>query len=127
MSSQEERFQKILKQLSENDQQALMAFAEFLLTRSDTIQINLENIEQEIMITPAIPEPENIPRPENENVVVAIKRLSATYPMINKQTMLDKISPLMSQHVLEGREISDVIDDLEAVFRERYEEMIADS
>ena len=127
MSSQEERFQKILKQLSASDQQALMAFAEFLLVRSDTIQINLDISEQETIITRVIPEPENIPRPEKANVVVAIKRLSATYPMINKQTMLDNISPLMSQHILEGRDISDVIDDLEAVFRERYEEMIADS
>jgi hypothetical protein len=110
MSSQEERF---------------IAFAEFLLVRSDQIQINIDV--QETSITRAVPAPEDIPRAEKESVVAAIKRLSATYPMINKQTMLDQISPLMSQHVMEGRDPNEVIDELEDVFRKRYEELVADS
>lgn len=125
MPSQEERFLKILEQLSTNDQGTLMAFAEFLLVRSDNIQIDIDV--QETIITHVVPAPEDIPRPEKENVVVAIKRLSATYPMINKQTMLDKVSPLMSQHVMEGRDANEVIDDLEEIFRKRYEEMVSDS
>lgn len=127
MSSRETQFLSVLKQLSANDQDTLIAFAEFLLIRSGEIQISLDSVEQETSITHVVPEPEYIPRPEKENVVVAIKRLSATYPMINKQTMLDKISPLMSQHVLEGRDVNEVIDELEEVFRQRYEEMIADA
>jgi len=123
MSSREEHFLNTLKQLSQSDQNTLMAFAEFLLIRSGQIQIQID--EQETSITRAVPTPEDIPRPEKESVVIAIKRLSATYPMINKQTMLDKISPLMSQHIMEGRDANEVIDDLEEIFRKRYEEIVA--
>ena len=124
MSSQEEKFLKILEQLSTSDQNTLIAFAEFLLIRSAQIQIG----EQEISIVRTIvPEPEDILRPEKESVVAAIKRMSATYPMINKQTMLDEISPLMSQHMMEGRDAIEVIDDLEEIFRKRYEELVSGS
>ncbi|MDH5190327.1 MAG: Crp/Fnr family transcriptional regulator [Gammaproteobacteria bacterium] len=123
MSSREENFLNTLKQLSQSDQNTLMAFAEFLLIRSGQIQIQID--EQETSITRAVPSPEDIPRPEKESVVIAIKRLSATYPMISKQTMLNKISPLMSQHIMEGRDANEVIDDLEEIFRKRYEEIVA--
>ena len=124
MSSREEQFLTILEQLSTSDQNTLIAFAEFLLVRSDQIQID---VQETSIIRTVVPEPEDIPRPEKESVVVAIKRMSATYPMINKQTMLDEISPLMSQHMMEGRDAVEVIDDMEEVFRKRYEELVSGS
>ena len=68
--------------------------------------------------------PKNISRPENESVVLAMRRLSDTYFMLNKDSLLHEASSLMSQHILQGREAIEVIDDLEALFKKFYTELI---
>lgn len=94
--------------LDEGRQKALLEYAEFLFERSDKKQL-------------PITEPEIIPRPAGETVVGAIKRLTASYQMLDKQTMLHELSGLMAQHMLQGRPACDVIDDIEAVFENRYQ------
>lgn len=70
---------------------------------------------------PALPrEPVQIPRPKQEAVVAAIKRLTATYPMLDTARLFDAVSGLMSQHLLSGREAEDVIDELELKFEQEY-------
>jgi hypothetical protein len=64
--------------------------------------------------------PEAIPRPSRETVIAAVKRLSATYPMLDKSKVLHEASDLVSQHLIGGREAASVIDDLEAVFERHY-------
>lgn len=95
-------------QLSDVDQLSVLSFAEFLLDKNGAV---------ENMVT----EPLDIPRPEQESVIAAIKRLSKTYPMINKDKMLNETSALMSQHVIQGRNAIEVIDELEVIFQRYYQ------
>jgi len=122
MSDQIKRFTDIFEQLPETDRKTLLAFAEFLHFRSG----KLSGVPDEVSIAREIPPPEDIPRPERESVVVAIKRLSATYPMVSRASMLDHVSPLMSQHIVEGRDAAEVIDELEDLFRRKYEELLSE-
>lgn len=64
---------------------------------------------------------QSIPRPENESVIKAMRRLRATYPMLDAAILLDQASALMSQHVIQGRAAKEVIDDLEVLFRSHYD------
>lgn len=108
-----DRFEKqllaVARELPEEVRGQLLAFAEFLLAR------------QERPIVPTEPLP--IARPEGESVVRAIRRLSATYPMLDRAQMLNETSVLMTQHVLEGRPPAEVIDELEALFRVHYDRL----
>lgn len=70
-------------------------------------------------------EPVVVPRPQHESVVGAIKRLSASYPMLDKAKLFDETSGLMAQHVMHGRAAHDVIDELEILFRQHYERFAA--
>ena len=71
-------------------------------------------------------EPLEIPRPTEESVIAAVKRLSATYPMLNKDTMLHETSALVAQHLIQGRDAMEVIDELEDIFRQRYQSLQQD-
>ncbi len=68
---------------------------------------------------PAQPNP--IPPRPGETVVAALKRLSASYPMLDRARLLDETSVLMAQHTLEGRPREEVIAELEAVFVRHFE------
>lgn len=110
-NSEQHRLQQIFKQLPPEHQQMLLAFAEFLQNR--------------VVSKPPPPlQPKYLPRPPEESVVAAIKRLSKSYPMLDKAKMLDETSSLMTEHILQGRDKVSVIDELEAIFRQRYEEFV---
>jgi hypothetical protein len=111
--SEQQRLQRIFRQLPSEQKQTLLAFAEFLHTRS---------IEKPSLS--AIPQ--LLPRLPDESVVAAIKRLSKSYPMLDKATMLDKTSALMTEHILHGRDKVEIIDELEAVFVQHYEKFIGE-
>lgn len=109
-ASDSERLAQLLSRLPAEQRGQLLEFAEFLVAR--------HGVEQ----GPAPrPEPVAVPRPERESVVGAIKRLSASYPMLDRSRMLHETSALMTQHVMSGREAVEVIDELERVFRRHYE------
>ena len=99
---------EILDKLGDDAREQLLAFAEFLLQRGTTTG-PAEAIE-----------PQPIPRPDQETVVAAIRRLSATYSMLDRKALLNETSSLMSAHVLQGRPAVEVIDELEALFEARY-------
>ena len=61
-------------------------------------------------------EPLGLPRPQEETVVAAIRRLSQNYPMLDKEPLLHQASALMTAHVMHGREAREVIDELEQLF-----------
>ncbi len=84
----------------------LLEFAEFLAGRHGT------SVE--------IPAPVPVSRPQHETVVAAIRRLSQTYPMLDKRKILNQASVLMAQHVMAGREAAEVIDELEVIFERQY-------
>jgi len=105
----EKRLREIIGELPETQAVALLEYAEFLAARYSGPK--------------EITEPLAIPRPEKESVVKAIKRLGATYPMIDRSKMLNETSVLMTQHVISGRNAAEVIDELEILFRRHYENL----
>lgn len=64
--------------------------------------------------------PLDIPRPEKETVVAAIRRLTDSFPMLDRATLLSETSGLMAQHIVHGRNATEVIDELESLFRRHY-------
>lgn len=107
INAEERRLVRAWRALSEEGKSSLLDFAEFLLAKQP--------------VEEAVPqEPLEIPRPESESVVKAIQRLTRTYPMIDKGQLFNESSMLMSQHIMQGREAVDVIDELEALFLEHY-------
>jgi hypothetical protein len=120
-NKQERQLVKIFKVLNSNNKATLLAFAEFLKTRSID---NVEDQGQQESVTI----PLDIERPGQESVIKAIKRLSATYPMVDKEKILHPISALMTAHMLQGKEAEKVIDELQILFLQEYETLInADS
>ena len=107
MKSAEKKLTDIFKQLPEQEQKTLLDFAEFIKSRTP------ELVKQ-------VTEPLNIPRPEEESVVKAIKRLNKTYPMIKSSAVLHETSDFMMQHIMTGRSAKEVIEDLEALFKQRF-------
>lgn len=110
MSQDEKKLRQIFRDLSDTQRQSLLDYAAFLLSRVDEMR-------------GPIPEPVLIPKDPAESVVGAIKRLSASYPMLDKAKMLNETSVLVTQHVMQGRQKHDVIDELEIVFRRHYEKL----
>lgn len=113
LSGPQRRLLKLFRALDGADQASLMAFAEFLASRSqgaDAVEPGPEPLH----------EPLEIPRPEQESVVAAIRRLSETFFMLERGGMLNETSLLMSSHILQGRQAPDVIDDLESLFQRHY-------
>lgn len=109
------RLYQLFAQLPVAQREQLLDYAEFLLARHGASA-------REALVP--IPAPQNIARPAQESVIKAIKRLSATYPMVNRNKMLNETSLLMMQHVMHGRDAVEVIDDLEVLFREHYERLV---
>ncbi len=117
LSGDQRRLVELFKTLATADRAALLAFAEFLAQRAaDAVPAGGEGSDR-------LPEPEPIPRPAKESVVGAIRRLSATYHMIDRGALLHAASNLMGAHVLHGRPAPEVIDELEALFRGAYEDL----
>ena len=117
---QREKIIGILESLSPADQAAVLGFAEFLLSRAATAEA-VPALAPAVAVE--IPEPELGPRPQDEKVVAAIKRLSKAYYMLDKSKMLGVTSDLVTQHVLQGREAVEVIDELEQVFEDHYRQL----
>lgn len=114
MKPTEKKLLKLFSELNDGDRDTLLAFAEFLRSRSP----------REAKPAKEVPPPEPIPRPENETVVGALKRLSASYSMLDKSKMLHETSGLMAQHLMQGRAAVEVIDELEIVFQRYYERLV---
>lgn len=106
------RLLEILDRLPDEQAQQLLEYAEFLFARHGR--------EAEVSA------PLDIERPAAENVVVAIKRLRATYPMLDPAKLLNETHDLMNQHVMQGRGAVEVIDELEILFRRHYEQLAND-
>ena len=100
----------LFRGMSAADRDSLLAFAEFLAARG-------EGEESEDL--PA--EPVLIQGPPDESVIAAIKRLSASYPMLDRAALLNEASALMSAHLMQGRPASEVIAELETLFVSHYE------
>lgn len=108
-TNQEKKLIQAFRELSDEQRDTALAFIEFL---------NLRKAEA----VPAVPQfPLAIPRPAEESVVKALKRLRETYPMLNMDQLLHEASGHMQKHVLQGKPAPEVIDDLEAMFAKHFE------
>lgn len=109
MDANERKLLKAYRALSETRRAGLLDYAEFLADRE------YNSMESDIPT-----EPIDIPRPNEESVVKAIKRLRATYPMIERNKLLNETSSLMTQHLMHKRSAVEIIDELEILFRRHY-------
>jgi hypothetical protein len=108
-SKPEKRLLALYNGLPEAERGSLLAFAEFLAARTAPL-------------APAVSQqPLDIQRPAEETVVAAMKRLRATYPMLDHSKMLHEASGLMAEHMMQGRPAPEVIDELEQMFLRYYE------
>lgn len=108
----DERQQALLAafgRLDERQQEMLLEFAAFMAARNAAA-------------APVMAPPQPEPRPAEESVVLAIKRLSRTYPQIDRRRLMGPTSQLMAQHALQGRAAAEVIDELEVLFELHYRE-----
>jgi len=101
--------------MDQSGQECLMEYAEFLGARRGKA------------IGPIVTERQHITRPEQETVIASIKRLRATYPMLDTEKLLHETASFMMQHMIHGRSAKDVIDELEIHFQTEYEIFIRDN
>ena len=117
MASAEQQLTELFRQLGVSEQTTLLDFAAFLASRTLARPVAV-NIEPEV-----IPEPKLIERPEGESVVGALKRLSKSYPMLDKTVMLSATSDLVATTIMQGADPVGVIDELEVIFSKHYEQL----
>lgn len=106
----DKRLMELYQQLPSAERKSLLDFAEFLASRCEPA-------------TPPSIELNPIPRPAEERVIAAMKRLRETYHMLDHAKMLHEASGLMAQHMMQGRPAPEVIDELEAMFQRYYDKL----
>ncbi len=106
MKGEERKLLDLFGRLEREQQDRLIAFAEFLGVGAPEES--------------AAPEPLAIPRPADESVTMAIRRLVRAYPMLDRRQLMVEASQFMAQHALEGRAAREIIGELEAVFARHY-------
>ena len=110
------RLLRLYAGLDEQRRASLQAFAEFLWQQQEQEGSSSQSNEVREPLRP-----EDIPRPKEESVVAAMRRLTRTFPMIDRDALLDRATSLMTAHMLQGRPAEEVIDELEALFQAQYE------
>lgn len=125
----EKRLTEIVQRLPADQAAALLEFAEFLLARHAGAGVGaaIGAAAMSGIKAAEIPAPLDIPRPAEESVVKAVKRLRATYPMLDARKLLNDTSALMTQHVMQGRDKIEVIEELEVLFRTNYEKLVGNN
>lgn len=119
VSSTEKKLLSFFKKLTSEDQQTLIKFADFLASVERETELDSGVVTEPLGSL----EPKDIPRPKEESVIKAIKRLSQTYDSVDKSTLFNDISALMTEHLMKGREASLIIDELELVFSKAYQKL----
>ena len=108
--AEDKRLLALFRRLSDAHKLTLIEFAAFLAEKETTDNADAPPLE-----------PLPIPRPEQENVVMAIKRLRATYPMLDSADLFNEASAQMTRHLMHGIPATEVIDELEQIFLQRYQ------
>lgn len=100
--------------MDDDRRRSLADFADFLFAQAEPVPRE-------------IAEPVDIPRPEDETVVGAIKRLKESYPMVESMSVFSKASALMTEHMVKGRDRVEVIDEMEVLFAQAYDDLVKDN
>ncbi len=112
MTEYEKRILAALERLPEDLQGQLVDYAEFLVGRAGSES------------SPGQAEPESpqpVEKAEDEGPIQAIKRLRATYPMLDRRYLLDETSQVMTKRYLRGKAEEEVIQEIEEVFERHYQ------
>lgn len=115
MNNIEKKILSQFRQLDLAQQQSALDFLAFLATRPT--QPSVVEILQPVIM----------PRPAEESVIKAVKRLRATYPMLEPNKLLNDTSNQLTRHVIHGVPATEIIDELEQVFRQHYAAYLAQS
>lgn len=102
---------ELYESLDEERKQSLSDFADFLYAKAGPV-------------LKEVPPPDEIPRPEQETVVGAIKRLKSKYHMVESMSVFSKASSLMTDHMVSGRDVIEVIDEMEDLFDDAYNKLL---
>ena len=102
---------ELYESLDEERQRSLSDFADFLLAKSGPV-------------LKEVPQPEDILRPEKETVVGAVKRLKLKYHMVESMSVFSAASTLMTDHMVKGRDVVEVIDEMETLFFDEYNKLL---
>jgi hypothetical protein len=111
MPDDEKWLLKLYRSLSDADRKSLADYADFLVSRSQT--------DAPVATTQTVPL--DIPRPEHESVIKAVRRLMQTYPMLERDKLLHETTALVTRNVVHKDPAGEVIDELELLFRRHYD------
>lgn len=117
MKPAEKKLLKYYSKLTPDQRVTLLQFAEFLLEKASTDYSTPEQI----------PAPVLKERPSEETVVAAIKRLTASYPMLDRSKLFNATSSLMTRHVMQGEQATVIIDELELLFQRNYQQLVEEN
>lgn len=101
----------LYQSMDDERKRSLCDFADFLYAQAEPI-------------SKEIPAPEDVPRPQQETVVGAVKRLKIKYHMVESMTVFSAASTLMTDHMVKGRDVIEVIDEMDALFEDAYEKLL---
>ena len=104
---------ELYESLDDERKLSLCDFADFLYAKAGPV-------------VKEIPAPEDVPRPEQETVVGAVKRLKTKFHMVESMTVFSAASSLMTDHMVKGRDLVEVIDEMEALFEDAYKKLLQD-
>ncbi len=104
---------ELYESMDDERKRSLCDFADYLYAKADPI-------------SKEVPAPSEILRPESETVVGAVKRLKATYHMVESMSVFSAASALMMDHMVKGRDVVEVIDEMEILFEDSYNKLIQD-
>ena len=102
---------ELYESMDDERKRSLCDFADFLYAKADPV-------------SKEIPAPEDVLRPQQETVVGAVKRLKSKYHMIDSMAVFSAASALMTDHMVKGRDVVEVIDEMEALFEQAYEKLL---
>jgi len=108
MTADERNLLAVFRDLDKQQQTSLLSYAEFLRQQAEPQ-------------APILEQPHDIPASANESVVAALRRLSKSYFMLEEKNLLNAATNPMSQHVIQGRDAMEVINELEQLFKEGYD------
>ncbi len=112
MNAHEKQLLRAFRELPDEQKKSLMDYAEFLVSRAPQA-----TAEQAVNSTELLP----IERPAQESVIKAVRRLMATYPMLDRSKLLNDTSGFITQHIIHGKPAVEVIDEMEVFFARHYE------
>ncbi len=105
---------ELYESMDDERKRSLCDFADFLYAKAAPI-------------SKEVPAPEDISRPQEETVVGAVKRLKLKYHMVESMSVFSAASSLMTEHMVKGRAVIEVIDEMEVLFEDAYNKLVQEN